>query len=293
MFSAASGVAFLLIATGAAFQRANPEHRPLGWLAFLAGVAVWLTASKPREVTLFIDKGELAVGTRYRLRLADCSASLGRYSYPSAGTLGTILWLGNGRHRLRIAGMNVVLNDEAYSQADSTRLDYTMQADAFREFVGDLARHVPSASLSERTMSHDDTQHFELVSTSVFGILLGIPRTRKLWLTGNQFRIENSRRGLPAIDVPLREVTVTYGWWQFATRYGTFQYPIMNVEAPGLSRLEVGSSGGWRVGNAPLGVKRQSAPALRLGMAEWRILARRLGDSESVFPQIEQNYGKG
>jgi len=294
MFSVASGVAFLLIATGAAFQHANSKHRPMGWLAFLAGAFVWLSASRPRQVSLSIDGGELAVGTMYRLRLVDCDASFGRYSYPSAGTLGTILWLGNGRRRLRIAGMNVLLNHEAYSQADSARLDYTMQADTFREFVGALARHVPSASISKHTTNHDDTLLLKLVSASVFGILLGIPRTRKLWLTGNQLRIENLRRDFPAISVPLREVAITYGWWQLRTRYGTFQYPIMNLEAPGLSRLEIGSSGGWRVENRPLAAKRQSAPALRLGMAEWRILAHRLdAGAESAFPPIAQNYGKG
>jgi hypothetical protein len=294
MLSAASGIAFLLIATGAAFQRANSEYRSLGWLAVLAGVFIWLFASKPHQVSLSIDNGELSVGTTYRLRLADCGASFGRYSYPSAGTLGTILWLGDGRRRVRIAGMNVLLNDAAYSQADSVRLDYTMQSDAFREFVGVLARHVPSASLSEHTTSHDDTLLLKLASTSVFGVLLGVPRTRKLWLTGNQLRIENSRRALPAISVSLHKVAITYGWWQLSTRYGTFQYPIMNLEAPGLSRLEIGSSGGWRVDNKPLAAKRQSAPTLRLGMSEWRILARRLNtNADSVFPLIEQNYGKG
>jgi len=295
MFSVASGVTFLLVATGAALQRANSEHRQLGWLAFLAGVFVWLSASRPRQVSFSIDAGELAVGTTYRLRLGDCDASFGRYSFPSAGTLGTILWLGNGRRRLRIAGVNVLLNREAYSQADSARLDYTMQADTFREFVRALAQHVPSASILEHTTNHDDTLSLKLVSASVFRILLGIPRTRKLWLTGNQLRIENPRRGSPAISVPLREVAITYGWWQLGTRHGTFQYPIINLEVPGLSRLEIGSSGGWRVEkNGPLAAKRQSAPALRLGMTEWRILAHRLdARAESVFPPIAQNYGKG
>ena len=287
-------ITILLIATAAAFRSANSGLRPLGWCALLVGGAYWILSAKPKAVNLGIGNGELTLGPRRRIRLAECRMSFGRYSYPSAGTLGTILWLRTGTHSLRIAGMNVLFANEKYGEPDSSRIEYTMQADTFREFVGELAEQELCPCVDGQIEAPGEMLRVELKPKSGFGRLVGIARPKELCLTSSQLSIRNSRSGAAVAVAALSEVKITFGWWQLRNRYGCFQYPIMNIEAPGLPSVELGSSGGWPATDTLPMAKKQSAPRLLLGMPEWRIVALRLGAHvESVFPPIVQHYGKG
>jgi len=173
--------------------------------------------------------------------------------------------------------MNVLFADEKYGEPDSSRIEYTMPADTFREFIGELAEQVPCPWVDGQIETRGELLRVELMPKSGFGRLLGIARPKELCLTSSQLSIRNSRSGVTVSVAALSEVKITLGWWQLRNRYGSFQYPIVNIEAPGLPSVELGSCSGWPASDTLPMAKKQSAPRLLLGMPEWRIVALRWG----------------
>lgn len=137
----------LLIFAAGLVRIADLRPRMLSGLNFVFGATALLWSGRRHRVSARLEEGTLEIGRRLHIELLGWQVSYGRYVYPLAGQLGTVLWLRSGRQRLRIGGMNVLLDEDECTAPDSFHLDFSMEGDAFQDFQRVLAAELARAGV--------------------------------------------------------------------------------------------------------------------------------------------------